>query len=111
MHPHKNDASSYDRGMFTLDNDFKICFTAPTQQYEFSDNTTQLSKNEYVVWLENYLKFYLIANFTNDELNAFFQQKTGESIGDQYSLVEFVKGISAKEIISQIEHLENGIIK
>lgn len=111
MHPHKKEATNNDRGMFTLYDDFKIRFTAPAQQYEFSEDTTQLSKNEYVIWLENYMKFYLIANFTNDELDAFYQQKTGESIGDQYNLVEFVKGISAKEIISQIENLENGIIK
>ena len=105
MHPHKNEATSNDRGMFSLDDNFKIRFTAPIQQYDFSENTTQLSKNDYIIWLENYMKFYLIANFTNDELNAFYQQKTGESIGDQYSLVEFVKSISAKEIINQIERL------
>ena len=111
IHPHKSEATNSDRGMLYLDDNFKICFTAPSQQYEFSENTKQLSKEEYIAWLENYMKFYLIANFTNDELNAFYQQKTGESISNQFSLVEFVKGISAKEIINQIEILENGTIK
>lgn len=111
IHPNKSAATDNDRGMFSLDNNLKISFTAADRQYDFSKCSTQLSKSEYITWLENYMKFYLIANFTNDELNAFYWQNTGENISDQYTLAEFVKGVSAKEIINQIEISENGTIK
>jgi hypothetical protein len=111
IHPNKAEATRNDRGMFTLDENYKIRFIPATNKYEYSKGTTQLSKNEYILWLENYMKFYLIANFTNDELNDFYKSKTNESIDSQYNLVEFIKSISAKEIVSHIEILENGIIK
>lgn len=105
IHPNKTKATHDDRGMFTLDENYKIRFISATSKYEYSKGTTQLSKNEYVLWLENYMKFYLIANLTNDELNDFYKEKTNESIDSQYNLIEFIKSISAKEIVSHIENL------
>jgi len=111
IHPYKSEPTDSDRGMFSLDDNFKVYFTPPTQQYKYSKNITRHSKNEYIIWLENYMKFYLIANFTNDDLNAFYKQKMSRTIDGQYSLVEFVKALSAKEIVDQIKILENGIVK
>lgn len=111
IHPYKAEATQNDRGMFSLDDDYKIRFVPATKKYEYSKSTKQLSKNEYIAWLENYMKFYLIANLTNDELNAFYKSETNEMIDSQYTLVEFVKSVSAKEIITHIENLQNGIIK
>jgi hypothetical protein len=105
IHPNKETATSNDRGMFTLGDNFKIKFIPAANQYEYSKGTTQLSKKEYVAWLENYMKFYLIANLTNDELNDFYKAKTKQKIDNQYSLVEFAQSISAPEIVTYIENL------
>ncbi len=57
------------------------------------------------------MKFYLVANLTNDELNLFYEGKTGEKIGSQNELINFVKKTNTEEILTQIENFKNGIIK
>ena len=111
MHPNKRSATRTDRGTFSLDESFIIRFTPASSQYRYTVGTTQLSKADYIRWLENYMKFYLIANFTNDELNEFYKQRMGECISTQYRLSEFVQSLTAKEIITQITNFQNGIIE
>lgn len=102
IHPNKQQATQNDRGMFTLDDDMIIKFIPPTKKYTLPQESPY-SKDEYERWLLNYMKFYLIANLTNDELNLFYTQKTSKTISDQSSLASFVNSLSVQDIINEIQ--------
>ncbi len=102
LHPNKQEATKNDRGMFTLDNSMKIKFIPPAQEYILKE-PPMYSKEEYKKWLLNYMKFYLIANLTNDELNAYYLHISGKPISDQASLATFVSNLSVADIIEEIK--------
>lgn len=104
LHPNKQYPSACDRGMLTLDENLNIKYTPPKEQY-CMDNNHLYDKKEYGLWLENYMKFYLISNFTNDELNAFYFEKKKKRFDGLDSLVNFVRLLTPAEIISAIEKL------
>lgn len=110
LHPNKKLPTANDRGILTLSDDYLIKFIPPKENY--ISNNTKYSKLEYIKWLENYMKFYLISNLTNDEFNDLFQLKTGCPIDSQESLIRFVNMLSPKDILLYIENItKNGIIK
>ena len=110
LHPNKKLPTANDRGILTLSDDYLIKFIPPKENY--ISNNTKYSKLEYIKWLENYMKFYLISNLTNDEFNDLFQLKTGCPIDSQESLIRFVNLLSPKYILLYIENIKkNGIIK
>lgn len=102
MHPNKQEATNNDRGMFTLDDNMLISFTPPAKEYAYP-LPQQFSRQEYLKWLENYMKFYLLANLTNDELNAFYINTTHSNMSDQSSLAKFVDNLSIESIIAEIK--------
>lgn len=89
-------------GLFTLDADNKIKITLPEAEYIPKD---PLSREEYTAWLGNYIKFYLISNFTNDELRQFHLDIEGEEINKESDLVSFVLGLETEEILEKIKFL------
>lgn len=105
IHPNKPCPTFGDRGMLTLDDHYKVAFTEPQEQYNIPATESHYSKSEYINWLEDYMKFHLLANLTNDELQAYYHAKTGSNISDQESLVAFVKKLSPKNIINHIDSL------
>lgn len=101
IHPNKQSPTYNDRGMFTLDDDYNIKFTPPQRQYEVPTHTGY-SRDSYYQWLENYMKFYVLANLTNDELNMFYTKKVGRSMSDQHALTDFVESLTINEIINEV---------
>ena len=101
IHPNKQSPTRNDRGMFTLDDNYNIKFVRPQQPYNVPSPTIY-SRNKYYCWLENYMKFYLLANLTNDELNEFYFKKTGRMISDQQALAKFVESLSIREIFNEL---------
>lgn len=89
-------------GLITLDSDYKIKITLPEAKY---DPKNPLSREEYTAWLGNYIKFYLIANFTNDELKQFHFEIKGEEINKESDLVSFVLGLETEAILEKIKSL------
>lgn len=89
-------------GSITLDAENKIKMILPESKY---DPKSPLSREEYVVWLENYIKFYLISNLTNDELKQFYLDVEGGAINKESDLVAFVLGIKTEEILERIKSL------
>ncbi|MDP2856120.1 MAG: hypothetical protein Q8N90_03325, partial [bacterium] len=81
---------------------FKITVSPPKDRYI---SINPLSKENYIQWLENYIKFYLIANFTNDELKEFYLNKTGSSLNKESDLVDFVLSIDIEKILIKIKQL------
>lgn len=102
IHPSKyNPAESY-FGLVTLDKDFKITISTPQNRYI---SKSPLSKMDYIQWLENYIKFYLISNFTNDELKEFHLDIVGTSLNKESDLVSFVLNIDIEKILAKIKLL------
>jgi len=100
--PSKNKPSKDYFGLITLDPDYKIKITLPEAKY---DPENPLSREEYTVWLGNYIKFYLIANLTNDELKQFYLEVKGEEINKESDLVSFVLGLETEAILEKIKSL------
>jgi len=102
IHPSKSRPAENYFGLITFDKDFKITVSPPQDRY-ISKNP--LSKEDYIQWLENYIKFYLIANFTNDELKKFYLNITGSSLNKESEIVDFVLSIDIEEILIKIKQL------
>jgi len=89
-------------GLITINDSFKIQVLEPQEDYVPSK---MLSKDDYLVWLKNYVKFYLLANLTNDELNNFYFQKCQKRIAGQADIVSFVMKTDIEEILMKIKEL------
>ena len=102
IHPAKTEPARKDFGLFSIDTDYQIVFNPPREQY-VGHNTH--SKSDYEHWLGNYMKFYLMANLTNDEFDTFFVERQGRKIGGQADIVMFVCGLSIEEVITKVKGL------
>ena len=60
-------------------------------------------KETYFKWLGNYIKYFLLANISNKELNDFYEQKLKQEFpGITESLISFVNNLTYEEIIEAI---------
>jgi hypothetical protein len=105
IHPFKDKPAQNFFGLLSLDENFEIVFYPPEAEYV---GAGEYSKETYQNWLTNYMKFYLLANFTNDEFNVLYQSKTGKQISSQKDIIDFVCGISTAEIITKLNEVING---
>ena len=102
MHPSKS-KPTYDRfGLlsFTSDNIIRVEYPSTIANY---DNDVY-SIEEYEKWLSNYLKFYLLANLSNDELVKFCNEKYGLQLSN-INLVQIVQNISFEDLLSYIKEV------
>ena len=102
IHPSKSSPAENYFGLITFDKDFKITVSSPNDRFV---SKNPLSKEDYIKWLENYIKFYLIANFTNDELKEFYLNIRGSSLNKESDLVDFVLSIDIEKILIKIKQL------
>lgn len=102
IHPSKNLPSEDYFGLVTIDASYKVTVTLPKDSYKAKK---VLSKEDYVEWLNNYLKFYLIANMKDDEFNTFYVTKTKNKISSQEDIIKFIINLSFEEIILEINKL------
>ncbi|MFH2026783.1 MAG: hypothetical protein ABIK30_13380 [bacterium] len=107
IHPSKKRPSSNYVGLITIDDQLKIKVVLRKEQKKLSDERQQ----DYFEWLRNYIKYYLIANLTNDEFGDFYRRKMDAPISSKESIVAFVNGLSFEEILAKISKVvEDGII-
>lgn len=102
MHPSKKNPT-YDKfGLLTINSEDKIIITYPKtfQNYE-SDN---YSYEDYEKWLANYMKFYLLANLSNDELKRFCLEKYNMQISNN-NLISIIEKVSIKELLEFIKEV------
>jgi hypothetical protein len=102
IHPSKTNPSKDYFGLITLGGDYKIKIIPPDNKCSVSN---ALSRKEYAIWLDNYIKFYLIANLTNDELKKFYLEINKEEINKESDLVNFVSGLKIETILEKIKSL------
>jgi hypothetical protein len=96
IYPFKSYPNEEFFGLVTLDENLKIKLINPGKRY--TEYANMLNKEEYYSWLNNYFKYYLIANLTNDELNEFYYSKVGDRIGTSDDIINFVNKCSFDEI-------------
>lgn len=102
IHPSKVNPSKDYWGLITFDKDYKIKVISPQNKYIADD---PMPKEDYVNWLENYIKFYLIANFSNDELSSYYSETSKGSLNKESDLVDFVLRTKTKDILNKIKQL------
>jgi hypothetical protein len=102
IHPAKAMPSQNYFGLISLDFDFKIKKTLPAIKFEAEN---PLSRVDYTIWLSNYIKFYLISNFTNDEIKKFYLESNGESMNKESDLVSFILKLETKVILEKLNSL------
>lgn len=97
--PSKSEPSRDYLGLVTIASDYSVKVIMPKDKYEAKK---RVIKEDYIKWLNNYIKFYLIANLTNDELNKIFIEKRGQSISNQNDVIKFIMELGIDEIINII---------
>lgn len=96
IHPQKTHPDKDSFGLITLDESYKIRCTEPRISYSSGSN---LSKEKYVNWLNNYMKFYLLANLTNDEFGQYYMQFNDHPISSKEDIVAFITGQTTRQIL------------
>jgi len=102
IHPSKAKPGADYFGLVTLDSSYKIKVIPPKAKYLHEPT---FSKSEYTTWLMNYMKFYLLANLTNDELNQFYYDMNGRSLSSQTDIVDFITSLDSETLLNKVKVL------
>lgn len=102
IHPSKAKPGADYFGLVTLDPNDRIKVIPPISKYI---PRQILSRPEYITWLINYMKFYLLANLTNDELNQFYFETNGRPLSSQMDIIDFVTGMDIGVLLNKVKVL------
>lgn len=100
IHPSKIQSTKGGFGLLTLDKNNTIKFYPPTLKYSVNAN-----QKKYVNWLENYMKYYLIANFNNDEFFNFISKFTDFKISTQDEIINIINSIKIDNILQEVKKI------
>lgn len=91
-------------GLFTFDDQGVI------KIYEAKIPATVIPEKqlEYMGWLSNYIKYFLIANLLNEELDEFYNQRTGKRTRTIPELTAFINSLPLEEILEKINQHIHG---
>jgi len=65
-------------------------------------------QTSYLEWLHNYIKYFLIANFTNEELDEFYSERTGKRTRNISELISFVNSLEIEDILDKLSNYMYG---
>jgi hypothetical protein len=99
IHPEKDNPCKEYFGLVTFNQDFSVKVLSPKEKF-VADN--KLNKDEYVKWLTNYFKYYLVANFTNDELIDFSKDVMGSQFNTREELIDFINHLDINLLIKKV---------
>jgi hypothetical protein len=108
IHPSKTIPSSSKFGLITIDDSYSIKIIERQSGEPLYDTKKQES---YVIWLSNYIKYYLIANLTNDEFLEFYKQITNKKLSSIQDVTSFVNSLGYNDILHKIAEVCNGSLK
>jgi len=94
-------------GLITLDKKYRVVLTPPREKDTF---VLPEKQSKYRDWLENYIKYYLIANLTNDEFVTFYQEKNKRKISSSHDVVTFINSLSYEDILTKITEVSYGSV-
>lgn len=104
MHPEKPAPTKNCFGMLNIGSDYSIKCKEPVTKYTNAGDII-FDFNEYMAWYQNNLKFYIIANFTNDELKSFVEERGLRGKYNQAKIVEVVLKTPMSEIIECVKEV------
>ena len=99
MHPSKPKSTRENLGLIRLNSDLMIEVKNPIGVISEGDI---YSRKDYKIWLENYIKFYLIGNLSNDELGMYYKKTTGLNLNGPEDLVSFISQLKIEKLLSEI---------
>jgi hypothetical protein len=103
IHPSKTAPSNDDFGLLTIGEDYRINLIRPISGRDLSNEKIQ---THYLNWLTNYVKYYLIANLTNDEFVDFYLERNKKRINGIEDVIRFVNNLSYDDILKKIEEVQ-----
>lgn len=101
--PHK-ETPEVTAGLITFDNEgyIKIYETKVPAEVEPE------KQRKYLSWLRNYIKYFLIANLSNEELDEIYGRHAKKSTRNINDLVNFINNFKFKELIKILNKYING---
>lgn len=101
--PHKKSPETI-AGLIALDDDGEIkIFEAKT-----SAKVVPEKQSEYLAWLQNYIKYFLVSNLTNEELDEFYGQRAGKRTRTIPELLEFINALHIENILDKLANYIHG---
>lgn len=104
MHPDKNHASKAYFGLFHIDDDFAIRVDEPTEEYRILGEEI-FDYGQYMTWYENYIKFYIVANLTNSELEDFVEGIRQRGKYNQKKLIDAVISTPLMDMVNYVKEV------
>lgn len=65
-------------------------------------------QEEYLGWLNNYIKYFLVANLENEELDEFYSRRVGKRTRTIPELLEFVNALPLEELVAKLKSYLHG---
>lgn len=104
MHPNKQAPTKSCFGMLNINDDYSVRVIPPSEEYsEYGDDILNL--DDYIIWFENNLKFYIIANLNNEELKAFIENQKPKGKYNQQKIAEVVTKTNIDTIVNYIKEV------
>lgn len=103
IHPKKEIPNKNYFGLLTLDDDLKVKVIYPKGKY--NSEHEKLNYINYLSWLNNYIKYYLIANLNNDEFIEFSQLKGYDILSTTDEIIQFINNLDIQDIFEYINNV------
>jgi len=98
IHPQKEDSTKNIFGLITLNNSYELLIKEP--EINCWNKKQKKKKQKYLEWLSNYMKYFLISNLTNNELEDYYFHSTGDYIQSSNDLTKFINNQSYNDILN-----------
>lgn len=102
IHPSKSSPGNKGFGLLTFTDNFEIKLKNAENIYITENCDFEYRKSTYFNWLENYVKYYLIANFSNDDLNKIYEIKMKTPVSSQEDIIDFINTLNINQIFDLI---------
>lgn len=106
LHPAKMKSGNERFGLLTFDKNLCIELQLPQEIYRSAVQTFEYSESDYFNWLKNYMKYYLVANLTNDELNQIFEIRLNRPISSSNDVIKFINDFPIEQLVDLILDIE-----
>ena len=101
IHPDKKAPAKKSFGLIRLNNDFELECREP--EIDYIPESASFNPKEYNTWFINYLKLYIISNFTNAELIEYINRLNPKGEYKQDKIIRTIKELSVEELMKAIK--------
>ena len=105
LHPSKPEPSIQNFGLLNIETQYRIKVSEPAFAY-VPPAESSYSLTEYKHWISQYLKYFLIANFTQEEFASWIRAKIHKSKYNVADVISFVNDLTTEQIIEHIQEVQ-----